>query len=419
MKKIRSMWEMLGEPIYVGDRKKSNLQVLVAVSIVTMVLSLILIVLNIFTHQPLMLVASVITFVAGAACWFFAGVMKDRDLAAVVPLIFCAVAFTIYAVTGAGDGTAMLWSLLLPIGISYFVSVRYGVMLSVYYSILYFVLFYTPLKEKMSAYYSDAFMLRFPLVFAVLSIFTIIAMVQYHRGVLLENEYTERLNSEVEKQTRVATERAERLEEINNEMVQTLAVTIDAKDRYTNGHSFRVSWYAVALAGRLRWTGEELEELEREGLLHDIGKIGVPDSILNKPGKLSDEEFSVIKSHTTIGGAILSRSANLSRAAEVAHYHHERYDGKGYPEGLAGEDIPVNARIVAIADAYDAMRSDRIYRKGLPLDVIRDELVKGRGKQFDPQFLDCFLELADSGVLDEIAQREPPSQQAEEMIENA
>ena len=407
MKRIISTWNLLRKPIYVGDRLKSNLRILTIISVVSAFLGLILIIINLYTHQYTMLIAAVATFLAGMLCAFFAGVKKNKVMADIVPLVFCTIAFTVYAVTGVGKGSAMLWSLLLPIGISYFVSVRYGIMLSLYYTLLYFILFYTPLRERMAIYYSEEFMIRFPLLFVFSAAFTIIAMVQYHRGVLLENDYTNQLHAEVEKQTRVARERADRLEELSSQMVQTLAVTIDAKDKYTNGHSFRVSWYAVALAKNLGWSEPELNELEREALLHDIGKIGVPDSILNKPGKLNDQEFAVIQSHTVTGGNILSRSSNLLDASEVARYHHERYDGKGYPEGLQGEHIPLHARVVSIADAYDAMRSDRIYRKGLPLDVIREELIKGRGRQFDPRLLDCFLELADRGELDEIAHREP------------
>ena len=291
---------------------------------------------------------------------------------------------------------------MLPIGISYFVSVRYGLILSLYYTVLYCVLFYTPLRNvKMSEFYTEKFMQRFPLAFAFLSIFTLIAMAQYHRTVRRDIEYTERLNREVEKQTAVARERADKLEALNDEMVESLAYTIDAKDKYTNGHSFRVSSYATALAKKLGWSDDEIHELQREALLHDIGKIGVPDPILNKPGKLTPEEFDVVRSHTTTGGKILSRSESLLSAASVAKYHHERYDGKGYPEGISGEKIPVHARVVALADSYDAMHSDRIYRKGLSNDRIREELVSGRGTQFDPKLTDIFLDLFDSGELDQ------------------
>ena len=155
----------------------------------------------------------------------------------------------------------MLWSLLLPIGMSYFVSVKSGLLLSAYYSVLYFILFYTPLKAQMSAYYSDIFMVRFPLLYLCVSLFTAIAMIQYHRAMLFEMDHNNKLNEEVEKQTKKARERAIKLENITEGTVRTLAHVIDAKDKYTNGHSFRVSAYSVALAEKLGWSREEVTAL--------------------------------------------------------------------------------------------------------------------------------------------------------------
>jgi|GEM_PF-1237532 len=183
-------------------------------------------------------------------------------------------------------------------------------------------------------------------------------------------------------------------------MLETLAGTIDAKDRYTNGHSMRVAIYATKLADSLGWDADRVAQLRYEAILHDIGKIGVPDIILNKPAKLSQMEFDLVKSHTVVGSNILKNMVAVPGAAEVARSHHERYDGTGYPSGLKGNEISENARIVCIADAYDAMSSDRIYRKALGRDVIRHELVDGRGTQFDPELLDEFLDLFDEDQLE-------------------
>ena len=183
-------------------------------------------------------------------------------------------------------------------------------------------------------------------------------------------------------------------------MLETLAGTIDAKDKYTNGHSMRVAIYSTILAEKLGWNESQIEKLRYEALLHDIGKIGVPDSILNKPSKLSDMEFDLIKSHTLVGSDILKNMVAVPNATEVARHHHERFDGRGYPTGISGTEIPLNARIVCIADSFDAMSSDRIYRKALSKDIIREELIKGRGTQFDPDLLDVFLELFDAYKLD-------------------
>ena len=174
-----------------------------------------------------------------------------------------------------------------------------------------------------------------------------------------------------------------------------LASAIDAKDKYTHGHSRRVAEYSEMIAEIYGKSDRECREIYIAGLLHDVGKIGIPDNIINKDGKLTDEEFAVIKTHPSIGAEILKKIGSAPFISIGAHYHHERYNGKGYPEGLSGEEIPEIARIIAVADAYDAMTSKRSYRDSLPQQFVRDEIVKGRGTQFDPQFADIMLRLID------------------------
>jgi len=195
-------------------------------------------------------------------------------------------------------------------------------------------------------------------------------------------------------------EKTVQVEQLTFEIISTIASMIEARDSYTKGHSVRVAEYSALLAKRLGWSEKDVQNLKYVALLHDIGKVGIPDSILNKPGRLSESEFNIIKSHTTIGGEILKDIETIAGVDAGAKYHHERYDGKGYPSGFAGEHIPEVARIICVADAYDAMRSKRIYRDSLPLDVIRQELVKGRGTQFDPGFVDVFIQMLDEGGLE-------------------
>ena len=186
--------------------------------------------------------------------------------------------------------------------------------------------------------------------------------------------------------------------EIRKLLVQsmnTLSNAVDAKDYYTNGHSIRVAEYSRLLAQRLGLSKDRQEEIYYAGLLHDIGKIRVPDSIIKKEGKLTDEEYEYIKLHPVSGYHILKEISASSDIAIGAKYHHERYDGKGYPNGLEGENIPEIARILGVADAYDAMSSNRCYRKALPQDVVRAEMVKGRGTQFDPNIADIMLDIID------------------------
>jgi energy-coupling factor transport system substrate-specific component len=186
---------------------------------------------------------------------------------------------------------------------------------------------------------------------------------------------------------------------MGRETIQAIAATVDAKDENTSQHSFRVAEYSALIAGRCGWSKEECENLRQIALLHDIGKIGIPDSVLNKPAKLTDEEYDIMKSHVLIGSQILKDFTLVDNVIEGALYHHERYDGKGYIHGLKGEDIPVNARIIGIADAFDAMTSNRVYRQHMDMEYVINELKQGAGTQFDPVFTKILLELIEDGTI--------------------
>ena len=178
-------------------------------------------------------------------------------------------------------------------------------------------------------------------------------------------------------------------------VVQSLADAIDAKDTYTNGHSGRVASYSREIARRFGYNAQEQSDIYMMGLLHDVGKIGVPDEVINKQAKLTDEEFELIKRHPVVGSQILKNIKEMPSLATGARWHHERYDGKGYPDGLAGDDIPEAARIIAVADAYDAMTSYRSYRDVMPQEKVRDEIQRCSGTQFDPRFADIMLKMMD------------------------
>jgi len=174
-----------------------------------------------------------------------------------------------------------------------------------------------------------------------------------------------------------------------------LAEAVDAKDAYTNGHSVRVAKYSREIARRLGKSEKEQEEIFMMGLLHDIGKIGIPNAILNKPGKLTDEEFAKIKEHSVMGYEILRHVTELPALAAGARWHHERIDGRGYPDKLSGEAIPEEARIIALADSYDAMTSTRSYRSLMPQDKVREQIFEGKGTQFDSKFADVMIAMID------------------------
>jgi len=199
----------------------------------------------------------------------------------------------------------------------------------------------------------------------------------------------------ISKYQRKERESKERLDRMNTNIIRALASTIDAKDRYTSGHSQRVADYSLAIAKRMGKSEEEQKIVYYAGLLHDVGKIRVSEEVINKPGKLTEEEFNQIRVHPISGYHILKDIHEDERIAYGAKYHHERYNGKGYPNGLEGENIPEIARIIGVADAYDAMASNRSYRNALPQKVIRSEIEKGRGQQFDEKIADIMLQMID------------------------
>lgn len=194
------------------------------------------------------------------------------------------------------------------------------------------------------------------------------------------------LQGEVQKKT-------SELESLSLHVVQTLAKTIDAKDAYTNGHSERVAELSREIAKRYGYDEARQEEIYMMGLLHDVGKIGVPDTVINKPGRLTDEEFGMIKKHPVKGAEILATVSEMPKLVTGARWHHERFDGTGYPDGLKGESIPEEARIIAVADAYDAMTSHRSYRDIIPQDHVKSEIEKGMGTQFDEKFACIMLDM--------------------------
>lgn len=170
-----------------------------------------------------------------------------------------------------------------------------------------------------------------------------------------------------------------------HEFVECITSALDARDPYTGDHSRRVSDMACFLSAKMSLSPLETQEIHIAGHLHDIGKIGVPDRVLLKPDRLNDEEWSLMKKHPEIGADILSRSEHFSRIAAIILHHHERWDGKGYPFGAIGEEIPLGARIIAVCDSIDAMASARAYRKALPLDICRSEIEKNTEIMYDPE----------------------------------
>lgn len=241
-------------------------------------------------------------------------------------------------------------------------------------------------EKEMAIYDNDWFIAYVVIIFALLLIYLswLVIRAWYQRHLKIQQQQLELVNRQIQ---------------MSNETIITIARAVDAKDKNTSQHSQRVAEYSVLIAEKLGFTPEQKAVLKQTALLHDIGKISIPDNILNKPSRLTDEEYAIMKNHVVAGAEILRDFTTISSIADGALYHHERYDGKGYVHGLKGEEIPLNARIIGIADAFDAMTANRVYRKKLDFDYVLGELEKGKGSQFDPYLADVMLDLIHSGEI--------------------
>lgn len=212
---------------------------------------------------------------------------------------------------------------------------------------------------------------------------------------------------EIKRINEMLKESKEQLERAYLDTIQSLRYAVEAKDPYTRGHSDRVSEYAVLIGRKMGLPEDEIKTLQIGGLFHDIGKIGVPDTILQKEAKLTDDEYSQIKNHPSIGAHILGEAEAFKDIIPIVKYHHERFDGRGYPSRLSGEEIPLLARITAVADTFDAMTSKRSYRNALDIQYVKEEIERCKGTQFDPKIAEVFLEILnnDFGKIQEIQKK--------------
>lgn len=241
-----------------------------------------------------------------------------------------------------------------------------------------------------------------PIIIGILALLLTVAVAGfiwcYRERLRIEQKLRDQeiLQQKLEEQTRMAEERRRKIERLSVQVVRSLVGTIDAKDKYTNGHSLRVAEYSREIMRRMGGTEQEQADVYYIGMLHDIGKIGIPDAIICKSSHLTDEEYELVKSHPVIGADILKNISEIPGIDIGAKWHHEKYDGTGYPDGLRGEEIPMMARLIGVADAYDAMASKRSYRDVLPQATVRQEIEKGKGTQFDPYFADIMLQMIDA-----------------------
>lgn len=338
------------------------------------------------------LLLDLVFILCGLTAYLKNGNPKVVKLAKFVSSVTICIIFTIYAVKGYNEGFSLLWSLIVPYGTMTIIGLLPGTVVITYLSVMNFVLFWTPVRQYLGYEYSDVYCSRFPVLFVLASVISLYTNYKLKEAKLHQVWEKERLQVAVEEERR-------KIGKITMQTIISISNAVDAKDSYTKKHSERVAKYSKIIANELRWSKEEQENLYNMALLHDIGKIGVPDAILNKHGMLTDEEYPTIRKHPIIGGEILKDFTLIDDVSVGAYYHHERYDGKGYPQGLKGEEIPIEARIIGIADSIDAMNSDRVYRGKKDISYILDQLEAGKGTQFDPNIDEIVIALIKKGKL--------------------
>lgn len=304
--------------------------------------------------------------------------------------------------SGGYEGFGITWVTIFPLLYLYMLKPAMFIGLVSGNLIIIGLAFFTPLNQYVYQGWSQGFKDRFFLVLLVEGIFASAFKfasnnTDRNRKYLFENlmNLQKNLQVKIKEQTKALTIERDRSEKFLIELSLSLSGTIDAKDKYTSGHSRRVAEYSREIAKRMGKNAEEQQKIYLVALLHDIGKIGVPDEIINKKSRLTDEEYDIVKRHPEIGSEILKNIESIPEIRTGVRWHHERWDGRGYPDHLGGNDIPEYAQIVAVADAYDAMTSNRSYRNLMPQSVVRNEIEKGIDTQFSRRLAEIMLSIID------------------------
>jgi len=320
--------------------------------------------------------------------------IHNRDVFHKGYVVFLAIALTYYALFGVNDGIANYWSLLTLLVIMILYGMPFGIMWGTYFWVLSIVFFWTPIRKTMPFEYSDEYATAFPLIFLSAFIGAFVANIYYKKGCIEQEKRDILLHQELE-------QALERVDEAMIESAKILSTMIDEKDMYTKEHSVRVAKYARLIADRYGFSSDakRMRSIYNAALLHDMGKIAIPDEVLKLGNKLNDEQYEIMKQHTVYGEEILKELTFLPTVYYGAKYHHEHMDGSGYPQGIMGADIPIEGRIITVADTLDAMNSKRVYRDPCSREYILNTFKKGAGTEFDEAIANIACELIEEGKI--------------------
>lgn len=366
--------------------------------LVLVVFALIMFLINIENYRLEKYTIATITFLAGIISILAVFVLnhcKDvYKVARIAVFLFLVLAVPIIFV-GANDGFSLLWYLLIPVITLILLGMPFGVPVCIGFGFFIMLFFWTPLRNYLFYTYPQDYWFFYPIFYWGFCLIVVVMDIFYKSYQIrqAENEH------DLEKEVLASIAGTQKL---MIDSVTAISQMLDEKDGYTQQHSKRVAEYSKLIAQNMpgqTFTPDEISAIYRSALLHDIGKIAVPDAILNKPARLTDEEYAIMKNHTIWGKEILCGLSFLPQADIGASYHHERYDGSGYPYGLKGDELPEFARIISAADALDAMNSNRCYRKHCDKDYIIHEFEKGSGSQFDEKIAGIVIHLIKEGQI--------------------
>ena len=383
-KTLKEYWQVFCADIDDGERMKENWSSLQNSLLILAVFCFVLAIINALSNQYRVMVSTLTLCALFLTTYMVMKITGKYGVSLTICLIGLVIVLTYYVLSGENNGFSALWTLMAPMFIMIIIGVKAGVAIGIYFQTLLTVLFWTPLRSFVEMHYTENFLKRFPVLYLCALVISLLAMLAHKKQRMDLDACQDKLEKAVQ-------EEHDKAKLIAFQTVGAIIGLVDAKDAYTDDHSLRVAQYSLVIAEEMGWDQKTAENLYYSALLHDIGKVGVHDAILKKTGRLTDNEFAIMKTHTSIGATILREMSFLGDVDEGALYHHEKYDGTGYPFGLSGESIPQNARIICVADSFDAMNTARVYRAKCDKDYILNEIRSGRGKQFDPEVVDAFF----------------------------
>lgn len=394
--KVEDLFIRLRTSIFDGERERLSCAVIGGVCFLMSIIMIIFVLINLLSDMYQTAVISGISVVVYLVTFFLCAKCKRKQAVVMLTSSVC-VACTLFTIMGTADGFAILWTTILPIAAMYMVNVLVGIAIGVYFSILFMVCFWLPYwEEHFTGLYSEVFIQRYPVLFVGIVLVSGCIMIQYHLTTLEQIQYENRLREAVAMQTESLQLQVHKMEKLAGQMITAMNNTVDAKSRGYAEQGHMVGKYALALARKMEWDETVCQSLQYGAMIYDAGRVGISDEVWNKPEDYSEEEKEVMQLHTVIGCNMFREVSEFPEAVGMIRNHHERWDGKGYPDGLKRLEIPQCARVISIADAYHAMRSERPFRKAMSKEEAIQELKRCAGYQFDPEYTSVFVKMLEN-----------------------